>query len=112
VLLDVLGEENLSKYFARGPRHLWDAYGISLLTSVAALARRDVEQFKHMFSDENQYKLLPMKWSIPLLDTTITDWSYSNVSRLWHYGYQAGKAFCASHRDDLPDRVAEPELHV
>ena len=44
VLLDVLAE--LEDLLVRTPRDLWDAYVISIMTPVVALAHEDVEDFE------------------------------------------------------------------
>jgi hypothetical protein len=107
VLIDVLGQAPLDRLFVRTPRHLWDAYGTSILTSVAALAKRDVERFQQMVRAEGS-TLLQIKWPSELFDATITDWSYSNISRLWEHGYQAGRTFCNNYQNLLPDRQDVP----
>jgi NTE family protein len=102
VLIDILGA--FEKALIRRPRNLLDAYGISILAPVVALARAKRE----LFELETGVKLLTLSFDIdPTLYPTMTDWSFSNLSQMFEIGRKAGKEFVEQHGNKLPDR--EPD---
>jgi hypothetical protein len=107
VLLDVLA--TLEDYLVRRPRDLWDAYVISIMTPVVALAKAAILEF-----DEDQkeregkgymkYRLDGIDWNIPSeTQPYVMDWSYSNLDQLFRLGEKAGRRFVADHDNELPD---------
>ena len=103
VLIDVLG--SLQEALIRLPRHLLDAYGISILTPIVSLAQAKLELFK---KEGRSLDLIPLTFDInPKCYPTLTDWNRSNLKTLFDIGRQAGKKFCETHRDKLPDRVPD-----
>lgn len=104
VLIDILG--SLEPFLVREPRSLWDAYGISIMTPVVALAKKNLEHFKeHDNKDKDNkdiFELLEMRFTIPKdLQPHIMEWSYSNLSHLWNIGYVTGVKFCEDYTDKL-----------
>jgi hypothetical protein len=115
VLIDIMG--SLEPYLVREPRNLREAYGISIMTPVVALARKNLEHFKvHDNKDANGndiYELLEMRFTIPQSQQAhVMEWGHSNLSHLWTIGYLTGKAFYQDHRDKLPkrDTTAQPPV--
>ena len=122
VLIDILG--SLEPFLVREPTNLLDAYGISIMTPVVALAQKNLEHFeehenKQRDKDGNVLKdeigrdkpifdLLKMQFTIPeQLQPHVMEWSYSNLSRLWDIGYVTGMDFVRSHKDKLkPPQIA------
>ena len=103
VLIDLLGEQ-FRRALVRRPRNLVDAYGISIITPIVSLAETKLE----LFRSENKIQLLDLKFNIPTsLHPTLTDWSRSNLEKLFDIGHEAGVAFAKKHRDKLPDRAAD-----
>lgn len=101
VLLDVLAE--LEDLLVRTPRDLWDAYVISIMTPVVALAHEDIDDFRKG-KDENGRKLIRVGWKIPPeFQPYLMDWSYSNLEKLFEAGEEAGALFFKTHKDRLPN---------
>ena len=101
VLIDILS--SLGQYLLRPPRDLWDAYGMSIMTPVVSLARKDIELF--LGSEAAQrYKLLPtMTFEIPeYAQPYMLDWSYSNMCTMWDVGHAAGEDFYQRFGNELP----------
>ena len=96
VYIDVLGD--LSRQLIRRPRDLWDAYGLSMITPIVALARSDLRAFKKVVNNEafcGAYRLLELGFpEIPRdVGSHLLDWNYSNLCTMWDIGYEAGKKF-------------------
>jgi NTE family protein len=114
MVIDILG--SLEPYLVRRPRSLWDAYGISIMTPVVALARKNLEHFENYQNRDEKgkpiFELLKLKFPIPeSLQPHIMEWSYSNLSHLWDIGYVVGEKFCEDNWEKIPDRriyVDEP----
>jgi len=109
VLLDVLGE--LEDQLVRKPRELWDAYVISIMTPVVALATLQISEFKedHPHADDRsdlwRGDMVTIRWEIPAeAHPFVMDWSYSNLAKLFEVGERAGDAFVAKYGDCLRDR--------
>jgi NTE family protein len=106
VLIDVLG--SLKSSLVRKPRNLMDAFGISIMTPVVSLAEKNVQHFKdvhHSDPTARQFELLELKFDIPEADRPyVTDWSYSNLSRMLEIGLETGERFVKAYGDLLPDR--------
>ena len=107
VLLDVLAE--LEDLLVRTPRDLWDAYVISIMTPVVALAHEDIDDFRKGLSDR---KLIRAEWNVPPeFQPFLMDWSYSNLEKLFEVGKEAGRLFLFGdgtvehppYKDQLPD---------
>lgn len=109
VLLDVMGE--LEDYLVRKPRDLWDAYVISIMVPIVALAKLQIAEFKedHPECDPDHPDwdggLLTVDWEIPAdAQPFVMDWSYSNLSTLFAVGERAGEAFVRKFGHRLRDR--------
>ena len=110
VLLDVLAE--LEDLLVRTPRDLWDAYVISIMTPVVALAHEDVDDFGNRHAD---ITVIPAGWNIPQeFQPFLMDWSFSNLDKLFEVGKEAGNLFLFGdgtgahlpYKDQLPDYQA------
>jgi len=93
VLLDVL--KSLEDYLVRRPRDLWDAYVISIMTPVVALASTSIAEFRE---DNPNIALIPEEgeslWDIPPeTQPFVMDWSRSNLQTLFRVGEEAGRKF-------------------
>lgn len=105
VLLDVLAD--LEDLLVRTPRDLWDAYVISIMTPVVALAHEDVDDFE---TDEPKHgvKLIHADWKVPAeFQAYIMDWSYTNLEKLFETGREAGKLFLFGDGKDKKPHVDE-----
>ena len=110
VLLDVMG--SLSPFLVRPPRGLWDAYVISIMTPVVALAKKQIEYFKatqKLFEVEHGYRhfdLIEVGYDIPsYAQPYVMDWSRSNLETLFDAGYKSGRAFFEKH--DAQDALVD-----
>lgn len=103
-LLDVLGD--LEDLLVRTPRDLWDAYVISIMTPVVALALEDVDDFEkeEKTGAKHGVKLVHADWQIPAeFKAYVMDWSYSNLQKLFETGREAGARFVTNNRGGLLD---------
>src|SRR5262245_6970379 len=97
VLLDVLAD--LEDYLVRRPRDLWDAYVISIMTPVVALARTAIDEFEedqdHRASQRKAVVTLDkIHWELNSeIQPFVMDWSYSNLKTLFKVGEEAGEDF-------------------
>ena len=110
VYIDILG--NLSDMLLRPAESLWDAYGLSIITPIVALARKDLAHFKTVDQQEvflGGYRLLEMAFKFPSRKRRILDWSYSNLCKLWEIGYDAGMTFWNDNRDKLVSLLGRPQ---
>ncbi len=100
VVFDILGIEQL----IHPPRDLYDAWIQSMIVPLVANARDDIKLFelKHN-TGPNRRELLKIEYSLPEnhLDEVL-DWSESNLERLFHIGYAAGKRFLDKHQQLIP----------
>jgi len=128
VVVDLLGAYR--KALIRTPRNLLDAYGISILLPVVAMAEKDLTRFmsfhkerrrtarrkaqarrampdhEHTESHHHDYDVEALTFTVQPSDyPTMCDWSYSNMRRLWDIGYQGGVKFVEKHGDRLPDHA-------
>lgn len=115
VIVDLLGA--YQKALIRRPRNLLDAYGISILISVVAMARKDMARFEGFHKQLQRearkgnrkrhiYDLERLTFPIPEHDyPTLCDWSHSNMKRLWAIGYEAGTRFVDTFGHKLPNHV-------
>jgi hypothetical protein len=98
-LLDVLAD--LEDLLVRTPRDLWDAYVISIMTPVVALAHEDISDFEDA-KRKHGVELVHADWNIPHeFRPYVMDWSYSNLERLFEAGQEAGADFLKNH--DAPN---------
>jgi len=111
VLLDVLAK--LEDYLIRRPRDLWDAYIISIMTPVVALANVAIDDFKKA-SVPKGITLFEVPWNIPSeTQPYVMDWSYSNLQTLFKLGLHAGEDFLRRRGRHLWDyRHVFPRLHL
>jgi predicted acylesterase/phospholipase RssA len=110
VLIDVLGA--LEQALIRQPRHLIDAYGISIITPVVSLAQTKLEYFKYRYLPDlertKNVELIELSFKIEKRRRdTLTDWSRSNLEELFDIGRDAGKEFCRVYGDKLPRRAPD-----
>jgi hypothetical protein len=90
-LLDVLAD--LEDLLVRTPRDLWDAYVISIMTPVVALAHEDISDFEDA-RRKHGVELVHADWNIPHeFRPFVMDWSYSNLERLFVAGQEAAVNF-------------------
>jgi predicted acylesterase/phospholipase RssA len=105
VIIDILG--SLAKYLVRAPRHLWDAYGLSIMVPIVALAKKsDDAMGEHPFVHRIKFEI-PEGRRADLLE-----WNYSNLAALFDIGYYAGLDWIEKHPYVLPRQpgpVPEPE---
>lgn len=103
VLLDVLAD--LEDLLVRTPRDLWDAYVISIMTPVVALAHEDVDDF---VKDEPKHgvTLIHADWKVPIeFQAYIMDWSYTNLEKLFETGREAGHLFLFGDGKEMKPHV-------
>ena len=115
VIIDLLGA--FQKALIRRPASLLDAYGISILMSVVAMAGKDMARFASFHAQLQRearrgnrrrhiYDLERLTFAVPPSDyPTMCDWSYSNMQRLWAIGYEAGTRFVDRFGARLPDHA-------
>ena len=111
VLLDVMGRK--PEWVIRVPRDLWDAYIISVVAPIVALAKKELLLFKSRHNEREQNQ---NRWLIDLMEIdfeldpaqakTVLEWSYSNLRDLFTVGRQQGDVFLNTYRDRVPDRAA------
>jgi len=100
VLLDVLA--TLEDFLIRRPRDLWDAYIISIMTPVVALANVAIADFKRA----SKVQLVKIPWGIPSeTQPYVMDWSHSNLQQLFKLGQKAGNEFVKDRARDLLNRA-------
>jgi predicted acylesterase/phospholipase RssA len=106
ILLDIL--DSLERDLLREPRNLWDAYGISIMTPVVALAKRERKQLEAALAAEARrqaFEYINVPFRVPgELAPQLTDWSYSNLARMFAIGYEQGQKVWPEHHHRLPDR--------
>lgn len=107
VLLDVMG--SLDELLVRPPRGLWDAYVISIMTPVVALAKKQLQLFdakQELFIEQHGYQyfeLLKVSFNIPsYAQPYVMDWSRSNLDTLFNAGYEEGVKFLDKYEESLP----------
>jgi len=123
VIMDILGP--LKKMLVRVPKNLWDAYGISIMLPVVALAEKNEALFDERLRDINatrpkdaQIKVKKIEFDIPdEFGPSIADWSRLNMTRCWEIGYRAGQAYVSRQEnlDELPNHdkgTSEPTFTV
>lgn len=130
VVVDLLGAYR--KALIRTPRNLLDAYGISILLPVVAMADKDLTRFMSFHKErrrtakrkaqarlavshehehdgerhQHDYDVESLTFAVKPSDyPTMCDWSYSNMRRLWDIGYEGGIKFVEKHGDRLPDHA-------
>lgn len=92
VLVDILGE--LEQCLIRPPRNLWDAFEMSILTPICALANKEIRHFETVLKEEHGFAYHRVKFQIPEEHWPhITDWSHSNMSAMWKIGHKKGQEF-------------------
>jgi predicted acylesterase/phospholipase RssA len=106
VIFDVLSSENI----IREPRTLYDAWIQSIMIPLVEIAKDDIRLFKYRHKDkwadkwgkDGEEFLLQLKFNIPKEHWPyVLDWSYSNLSKLYDIGYEAGLRFYEEHGDKL-----------
>jgi hypothetical protein len=103
VLLDVLAD--LEDLLIRTPRDLWDAYVISIMTPVVALAHEDVDDFEKDVT-KHGVTLVHADWKVPVeFQPYIMDWSHTNLEKLFETGREAGLVFLNGDGKTKPPHV-------
>ncbi|MGH6903118.1 MAG: patatin-like phospholipase family protein [Geminicoccaceae bacterium] len=98
VIFDVLS----AKKIIREPRSLYDAWVQSIMIPLVEIAKDDVRLFEQIYNKDWKLNLLRIAFDIPDAHWPhVLDWSYSNLSKLWDIGYQAGLDFYDQHKDKL-----------
>jgi NTE family protein len=113
VVIDVLTPYR--KALVRRPRHLVDAYGISIMMPVVALAIMDFKDFmnsrraqKRAGGGGSLYTLRRLRFKVAKRDyEVLCEWSYSNLHRQWDIGYTAGFSFGKRFKEELPDHMPD-----
>ncbi|WP_226797704.1 patatin-like phospholipase family protein [Cupriavidus necator] len=115
VIFDILGSEKL----IRTPRNLYDAWVQSIITPLVALSKQDIRLFelehnidyatgqprRRLLKVDLMGDIAPEHWP------EVTDWSASNLRRLFDIGYRAGLAFCYEHAAVLNADESEAPPH-
>lgn len=102
VCVDILG--SLGKSVLRKPRDLWDAYGLCMIAPIVELAQKDHARFRQIDNERlflGWYEQLDMPYDFTKDHPKILDWSYSNLSKMWDLGYEAGKKLCEEDENSL-----------
>jgi hypothetical protein len=129
VLVDIVSL--LEPFLLREPRNLWDAFGLLIIFPVVAHAKKELARFEAdlEWRDGEQYhKKYGFKFCKVVFELDeprvghddaavgrdeaqarrqkdeseqILDWSYSNMSRMFQKGREAGERFCLKHGADL-----------
>ena len=112
IIFDVLSSQNI----IREPRTLYEAWVQSIMVPLVEIAKDDVELFKYRHKDkwadrwgkDGEEFLLQVQFDIPEDHWPyVLDWSYSNLSKLYDIGYEAGLKFYEEHGHKLK-RAAGP----
>jgi NTE family protein len=99
IVFDVLGRDEL----LRRPKSLLDAWTMSIIFPLVAMARDDLKLFclQHL-PKHPKTTLLPLEYTIPNdLWPSVLDWSRQNLDALYTIGYDAGTAFFDKYRKEL-----------
>jgi len=89
-ILDVLHQ--LEKHLVRAPQNIWDAYVISIITPIVSLAKKALEGLEAALKGKKDYVIV--EFDIPPdVSPHILQWRYSNMSRLWQIGHEAGQKY-------------------
>jgi len=103
VVLDILG--SLATDLVRAPRDLWDAYGLSIMVPIVALAKKSNEA---MGEHPNIHRItfhIPEDRQADLLE-----WNYSNLAAMFDIGHAAGLKWIQDNPNVLPRQPGpEPE---
>jgi hypothetical protein len=102
VCVDILG--SLGKSVLRKPRSLWDAFGLSMIAPIVELAQKDSARFRQVDNERlflGWYDQLDMPYDFTQFHPEILDWKYSNLSKMWDLGYEAGIKLCQEHGESL-----------
>lgn len=106
VLVDILTK--LELFLLREPRNLWDAFGLLIMFPVVAHAKKELTRFELDIDEKTGlhrrygFKYRKVEFSIDETDADdILDWSYSNMSRMFDKGRDAGENFCRLYWHDL-----------
>lgn len=100
IVLDIMGSH--PEWMIREPKNLWDAYIISIVTPIVALAKKDLRLFelRHNRNPRTGEKLFAVErigFHIPKgRYPKVLDWSYSNLQYMFDAGYEAGEDFAGT----------------
>jgi NTE family protein len=108
VIFDILG--SLGKFLIREPKNLWDAYQISIMAPLVALAEKNLQEFERRVDEheslkgrefqkieeplqrgryykQDDFSYHIFKFDIPKeQENHLLEWSYSNMSNVWSIG--------------------------
>lgn len=95
VIFDILGLDRL----IRPPRDLYDAWVMSIIAPLVAVAKDDTTIFDLKYNQgPHRRQLLKIGFEIDDAQLpNVLDWSRSNLEYLYGVGYRAGQAFCDAH---------------
>ncbi len=99
IVLDVLGREKL----IREPRNLYDAWVLSIIVPLVAIARDDIRLFQYVHNRHERWNLLRVNLTRDITEDRwphVLDWSRSNLDYLFDVGYEAGKRFFKNAWDE------------
>lgn len=98
IVFDVLGLDQL----VREPRSLYDAWVLSIIVPLTAIAKDDARLFELVHNSRHQKNFFKIPFDIPQEQfETILDWSYSNLSSLFDIGYESAARFVENNQATL-----------
>lgn len=101
VLVDVFG--GFGEKLIRRPENIVDAFGISIMCPIIALAEASYRIFT---KNEDNPKLHKLTFDLTGCNAKhVSEFSDSNVDKLWHIGHKAGVRFIEQNGDRLPDHA-------
>jgi NTE family protein len=105
VIIDILG--SLATHLVRAPRDLWDAYGLSIMVPIVALAKKSEDAIGEHPNIHRIRFHIPEDRRADLLE-----WNYSNLAAMFDIGYAAGLKWIQDNPYVLPEQpgpAPEPE---
>jgi NTE family protein len=101
VLIDVFGP--FGEKLIRRPENLLDALGISIMCPIIALAEATLQLFS---KDKQNPTLTNLTFDLTGCDVKhVSEFSHSNLHKLWKIGYTAGANFVKQYGDKMPDHA-------
>ncbi|MDQ5903794.1 MAG: hypothetical protein QG672_1387 [Pseudomonadota bacterium] len=93
VVFDVLGADALM----RAPRDLYDAWLLSIIVPMVAIAQDDTKLFKALYNSNPVRELFQVPFDIPEAHLPAAlDWSRSNLETLFQIGYESAQRYLAA----------------
>ncbi len=98
VVFDVLGADALM----RAPRDLYDAWLLSIIVPMVAIAQDDTKLFKALYNKDPVRELFQVPFDIPEAHLPQTlDWSRSNLETLFRVGFNSAQDYLAGDGKEL-----------